>query len=243
LLESELFGYRAGAFTDAKKDKPGKFSLAEGGTIFFDEIGDISPSMQAKLLRVLQEKTYEPVGGVAPEKADVRVLAATNRDLDAMVKNGAFREDIYYRINVVTVRLPPLRERRCDIPLLCDHFIGKFNVRYGKSISGISQEAMEMLLAHEFPGNIRELENVIEHAFVFCKAPMIEARHLPPAMRDVRGGAPDREMLSHIGGFDELERLYIDAILKETGGNKLLAARRLGVHKATLFRKIRKLGL
>ena len=192
LLESELFGYRAGAFTDAKKDKPGKFSLAEGGTIFFDEIGDISPSMQAKLLRVLQEKIYEPVGGVAPEKADVRVLAATNRDLDAMVKNGAFREDIYYRINVVTVRLTPLRERRCDIPLLCDHFIGKFNVRYGKSIGGISQEAMEMLLAHEFPGNIRELENVIEHAFVFCKAPMIEARHLPPAMRDVRGGAPDQ---------------------------------------------------
>jgi len=242
LLESELFGYRAGAFTDAKKDKPGKIACAEKGTIFFDEIGDISAAMQAKLLRVLQEKVYEPLGGTAPVRADVRILTATNRDLYGMVKKGAFREDLYYRINVVTVKLPPLRERRCDIPLLCDRFIERFNTRYGKSIAGISQEAMEVLIAHEFPGNIRELENAIEHAFIFCKEPMIGVRHLPSSTQDGLV-TPDREMLSHISGFDELERLYLSAILKETKGNKQLAAVRLGVHKATLFRKLKKLGI
>ena len=242
LLESELFGYRAGAFTDAKKDKPGKIALAEHGTIFFDEIGDISAAMQAKLLRVLQEKVYEPLGGIAPVRADVRVLAATNRDLYSMIKKGAFREDLYYRINVVTVRLPPLRERRCDIPLLCDQFIERFNTRYGKSIDGISQEAMGVLIAHEFPGNIRELENAIEHAFIFCKESMIEVRHLPASLQ---GGSvtPDQELLSRVSGFDELERLYLTAVLKETNGNKMLAASRLGVHKATLFRKLKKLGV
>jgi PAS domain S-box-containing protein len=242
LLESELFGYRAGAFTDAKKDKPGKIALAEKGTIFFDEIGDVSAAMQAKLLRVLQEKVYEPLGGTAPIHADIRVLAATNRDLYGMVKKGVFREDLYYRINVVTVKLPPLRERRGDIPLLCDQFIKQFNPRYGKSIAGISQEAMEALLAHEFPGNIRELENAIEHAFVFCKEAMIGVRHLPAALQEGTV-TPDREMLAHISGFDELERLYLGAVLKETGGNKQLAAVRLGVHKATLFRKLKKLGI
>jgi PAS domain S-box-containing protein len=243
LLESELFGYRAGAFTDAKKDKPGKIALAEDGTIFFDEIGDISAAMQAKLLRVLQEKIYEPLGGTAPVKANIRVLAATNRDLHGMVKKGSFREDLYYRINVVTVQLPPLRDRRCDIPLLCDQFIERFNVRYGKSIAGISQEAMNLLLAHDFPGNIRELENAIEHAFVFCKAPVIEVRHLPAALQGGGCGALDNETLAHVSGFDELEKKYLQAVLKETGGNKLLAAERLGIHKSTLFRKLHKYGL
>ncbi len=242
LLESELFGYRAGAFTDAKKDKPGKIALAEGGTIFFDEIGDIPAPMQAKLLRVLQEKMYEPLGGTSPVRADVRFLAATNRDLHGMVRKGTFREDLYYRVNVVTVRLPPLRERRCDIPLLCDHFIGRFNARYGKSIKGISREAMEAIITHEFPGNIRELENAIEHAFVFCKGSMIEVQHLPVALR-VLHGPSDQEVLSRIAGFDELERMYISAVLKEADDNKQLAAKRLGIHKATLFRKMRKLGL
>jgi PAS domain S-box-containing protein len=242
LLESELFGYRAGAFTDAKKDKPGKFAIAEGGTIFFDEIGDISPAMQVKLLRVLQEKKYEPLGGTATVKTDVRVIAATNRDLDTLVKSGGFREDLYYRINVVAVKLPPLRERRCDIPLLCDHFIERFNARYNKSIKGIAQEAMEAILAHDFPGNIRELENLIEHAFVFCKSDSVEVQHLPAAMRSASEGAPG-DVLSRIDNFDELERMYITAVLKEVNGNKERAAQKLGIHKATLFRRLKKLGM
>ena len=254
LLESELFGYRAGAFTDAKKDKPGKFALAEGGTIFFDEIGDISPAMQVKLLRVLQEKKYEPLGATTTVKTDVRVIAATNRDLDEMVKKGTFREDLYYRINVVAVKLPPLRDRRCDIPLLCDHFIERFNARYGKSIKKIAQGAMESILAHDFPGkivrkdgfhrpgNIRELENLIEHAFVFCKTDTIELNHLPSAMRSAGEGAPG-DVLARIDNFDELERMYLAAVLKEVNGNKDRAAQRLGIHKATLFRRLKKLGM
>ena len=242
LLESELFGYRAGAFTDAKKDKPGKLACAEGGTLFFDEIGDISAAMQAKLLRVLQEKTYEPLGAISSVRADVRLLAATNRDLHDLVKKGTFREDLFYRVNVVAIRLPPLRERRCDIPLLCDHFIGRFNARYGKSIGGISQEAMQAIIAHEFPGNIRELENAIEHAFVFCRESMINVQHLPEALRNGRG-TPEQDILSKISGFDELERMYLNAVLKETNGSKQLAAKRLGIHKATLFRKLRKFGM
>jgi PAS domain S-box-containing protein len=242
LLESELFGYRAGAFTDAKKDKPGKFALAEGGTIFFDEIGDISAAMQVKLLRVLQERKYEPLGATNTVKTDVHVLAATNRDLDDMVKKGAFREDLYYRINVVAVRLPPLRDRRCDIPLLCDHFIERFNARFSKAIKGISQDAMEAILVHDFPGNIRELENLIEHAFVFCKSAMVEVQHLPAPMRKT-GNASDTDVLARIDSFDELEKMYINAVLKEVGGNKERAAHRLRVHKATLFRKLKKLGI
>ena len=242
LLESELFGYRAGAFTDAKKDKPGKFALAEGGTIFFDEIGDISPAMQVKLLRVLQEKKYEPLGATSTVATDVRVIAASNRDLNEMAKKGTFREDLYYRINVVAVKLPPLRERRCDIPLLCDYFIERFNARYAKSIKNIAQRAMEPILAHDFPGNIRELENLIEHAFVFCKTDTIELRHLPSAMRRAAEGEPS-DVLARIDNFDELERMYLTAVLKEVKGNKEQAAQRLGIHKATLFRRLKKLGI
>jgi transcriptional regulator with PAS, ATPase and Fis domain len=242
LLESELFGYKAGAFTDAKKDKPGRFAQAEGGTLFLDEIGDISAAMQAKLLRVLQERVYEPLGGTQPVKANVRVVAATNRDLPAMVKEGKFREDLYYRIKVLQILLPPLRERLCDIPLLCQHFIELFNVRYGKKVRGVSQEALEMLLAHNYPGNIREFENVIEHAFIFCKAEEIQASHLPGDLRAGPSGG-DRSALSSVRNFDELEKIYIESVLAETGGNKLQAARKLGVHKATLFRKIKRLGI
>jgi transcriptional regulator with PAS, ATPase and Fis domain len=159
-----------------------------------------------------------------------------------MVKKGSFREDLYYRINVVTLKLPPLRERRGDIPLLCDHFLERFNARYGKSIKAISQEAMEVILAHDFPGNIRELENMIEHAFVFCKGDTIDVQHLPASIRAQRD-ASDQQALSRVSDFDELERMYINAVLKETGGSKIEAAKRLGVHKATLFRKIKKLGI
>jgi transcriptional regulator with PAS, ATPase and Fis domain len=242
LLESELFGYKAGAFTDAKKDKPGTFSRADGGTIFLDEIGDISPAMQVKLLRVIQEKTFEPLGATEQAKVDVRIIAATNKDLGEQVKKGEFREDLFYRINVLVIKLPPLRDRRCDIPVLCDHFIGRFNSRYNKDIKGVSPEAERLLLAHDFPGNIRELENIIEHAFVFCKDPVIGVSHLPAQLRG-SGAAATLQSLSHIKDLDELEKLYLQSVLKETGGSKIKAAERLGIHKATLFRKLHKLGL
>jgi len=243
LLESELFGYKAGAFTDAKKDKPGKFAMAEGGTLFLDEIGDVSAAVQSKLLRVLQEKTFEPLGGTAQVQAHVRIVAATNSNLTDLVKKGKFREDLFYRINVLSIKLPPLRERRGDIPLLCEHFIEKFNGRYEKAILEISKDALELIIAHDFPGNIRELENIIEHAFVFCKGPAIQLDHLP---EDLRRGMPlmaEKPLLSGIKNFDELEKVFLENVLMETGGNKILAAGRLGIDKSTLFRKLKKLGI
>ncbi|MCP4600931.1 MAG: PAS domain S-box protein [Proteobacteria bacterium] len=243
LLESELFGYKAGAFTDAKKDKPGKFALAEGGTLFLDEIGDMSAAMQVKLLRVLQERTFEPLGGTQQVKANVRVVAATNRDLQALVKEGEFREDLYYRIKVLLIKLPPLRERRSDIPLLCDHFINIYNTRYRKNISSISDEALGVLLSHDFPGNIRELENIVEHAFIFCKGDVIEIEHLPPEFGKETEKRSVSKEFSQIGSFKDLEKAYIQSILEDTGGNKSKAAKKLGIHKATLFRKIKQLGI
>ncbi|MBD3314997.1 MAG: PAS domain S-box protein [Chitinivibrionales bacterium] len=243
LLESELFGYKAGAFTDAKKDKAGKFSLAKGGTLFLDEIGDISPAMQVKLLRVLQEKVYEPLGATKSEEADVRVTAATNRDLAAMVNDGTFREDLYYRIKVLNVRLPPLRQRLCDIPLLCEHFISRFNTRYKKAVRGVSEEALNILASYEYPGNVRELENIIEHAFIFCKSDTIEPEHLPAELRRENEAQTRAKTFTGIKSFEELEKLYIESMLHETGGNKAEAARRLGIHKATLFRKLKQLNI
>ena len=243
LLESELFGYKAGAFTDAKKDKPGKFALAEGGTLFLDEIGDISPAMQVKLLRVLQEKVYEPLGATKSSKADVRIVAATNKDLKEEVNRGIFRQDLFYRINVLTIKLPPLRDRRSDIPVLCEHFVRKFNAQYQREINEVSQDALDTLLAYDFPGNIRELENVLEHAFVFCRDAAIGSEHLP---REITGAAETEQKmqaLSKVSSFAELEKLYIESILAETNGNKLAAAKRLGVHKTTFFRKLKKLGI
>jgi len=243
LLESELFGYKAGAFTDAKKDKPGKFALAEGGTIFLDEIGDISAAMQVKLLRVLQERVFEPLGATQPCQADIRIIAATNKSLPDMVAAGEFREDLYYRINVITIYLPPLTERRCDIPLLAECFIQRFNDRYGKSITGIDQQAMEVLLSYDFPGNIRELENIIEHAFIFCKDNTITLKHLPDSIRKKVTEASDAKALSSISSFTELERMYLKTILDDSGGCKTKAAERLGIHKTTLFRKLKQLGI
>jgi transcriptional regulator with PAS, ATPase and Fis domain len=242
LLESELFGYKAGAFTDAKKDKSGKFAQAEGGTMFLDEIGDISIAMQVKLLRVLQERVYEPLGATSPVKANVRVIAATNKDIKEMVNNGTFREDLYYRINVITISLPNLNERRCDIPILCEHFIDRYNFRYNKAVKEISKDAMEIILSYNFPGNIRELENVIEHAFIFCKESVIEPRHLPMALKNIDEKEVGQD-LSSIGNFEELEKMFIKSIITECNGDKNRAALRLGVHRATLFRKIRQYGL
>jgi transcriptional regulator with PAS, ATPase and Fis domain len=243
LLESELFGYKAGAFTGATQDKPGRFALAKGGTLFLDEIGEISPALQVRLLRVLQERVYEPLGATRSEKADVRVIVATNRDLLARCREGAFREDLYYRINVVRVELPPLRRRKEDIPLLAEQFIARFNRLQGKTVKGIAPEALSLLMAREWPGNVRELENAIERAFILCGDGRIELSHLPESLTGARSqGAP-----SVGGGLRDaraaLDEQTIRAALEHAQGNRLVAARELGVHKTTLFRRMRTLGI
>jgi len=238
LLESELFGYRAGAFTGAVADKRGRFAVAEGGTLFLDEIGDISFALQVKLLRFLQERTYEPLGAADSVQADVRIIAATNRDLDALVQEGRFRSDLYYRINVVRLVLPPLRERKEDIPLLIDHFINHFNRMRSRDVAGVSPDSLRILMEHKYPGNIRELQNIVEHAFVLCSAGLIDVQHLPDYLR------PTRSPLLSVGAtLEEVEtRLIADAI-ERNNGNRLAAARELGIHKSTLFRKIKSLGI
>jgi PAS domain S-box-containing protein len=241
LLESELFGYKAGAFTDAKRDKPGRFALAQGGTIFLDEIGDVSPAVQVRLLRVLQEKTYEPVGGVASVKADARVITATNKDLQELVDKGLFRKDLFYRINVVRFHLPSLRERREDIPLLVDHFIQRFNSRYGKEICCASNEVMAGLMSHSFPGNIRELENVIEHSFVLCQGRVIEKKDLPEVFRP--GGAASNGADGEFRTLKQMEVMMIEQALRRHDGNRAAAARELDIDPSTLFRKLKTLGL
>ena len=238
LLEAELFGYRAGAFTDAKKDKPGRFALAEGGTIFLDEIGDISPAMQVRLLRVLQERVYEPLGGTGPVAADVRIITATNRDLDRMVEAGKFRRDLYYRINVVRLRVPPLRRRREDIPLLVDRFVERFNRLKGKAIGGVAPEAMAILMGHDWPGNVRELENAVEHAFVLCREGLIGPGHLPDHLRPA-----DEELAAAGGSLEEIEARFLLEALRRNGWNRQATARELGMHKTTLWRKVRRFGL
>jgi len=239
LLESELFGYKAGAFTDAKQDKPGRFALALGGTLFLDEIGDISPAVQVRLLRVLQDKTYEPVGGVSTVEADVRVVTATNRNLADLVDSSVFRKDLFYRINVVRFELPPLRERKEDIPLLIDHFVSRFNTLYGREICCVSNDAMGELLSHDFPGNIRELENIIEHCFVLCQGQLIENRDLPDSVR--RHRHEDGESLREIKTLMQMERLMIEQALRRHKGNRAAAARELGINPSTLFRKLKTL--
>jgi len=241
LLESELFGYKAGAFTDARRDKAGKFLIAEGGTIFLDEIGDISPAMQSRLLRVLQERVIEPLGSVRPIKVDVRVIAATNQDLKELVEKGAFREDLYYRINVFSLKLPLLRERREDIALLVDHFVSKFNRLRGKNVAGVAEDAMKMLLNHDYPGNVRELENIIEHAFILCHGLFIEPRHLPLNVGGVTGmkmlGSRPRMTLQ------DWEAIHIVDAVRRHKGNRAAAARELGINPSTLFRKVKALGI
>jgi PAS domain S-box-containing protein len=241
LLESELFGHKAGAFTDARTDKVGRFAHAEGGTIFLDEIGDISPAMQMRLLRVLQEHEYEPLGSVEPVTADVRVVAATHRDLGKLVEQGDFREDLFYRINVIRLELPPLVERREDIPLLVDHFIDRFNRIQEKDVVGVSDEVMALLMNHDFPGNARELENIVEHAFVLCRGSVIELQHLPPELVRVRGPV----QLADGSGMTlrSLEVLHITDALRRHHGNRSAAAEELGIHPSTLYRKMRDLGI
>ncbi|NMC44153.1 MAG: sigma 54-interacting transcriptional regulator [candidate division Zixibacteria bacterium] len=241
LLESELFGYKAGAFTGANKDKPGRFAMARSGTLFLDEIGEISPAMQVRLLRVLQDRIYEPLGAFRSEETDARIIVATNRDLADLVRQGAFREDLYYRINVVRIELPPLRRRKEDIPLLAEQFITQFNRLQRKNVSGIGAEALSLLMAHDWPGNIRELENTIERAFILCQEGLIGLKHLPDELTThglPRSSPPDR-----YAAHDLLEAQSIRDALKRNGYNRLAAARELGIHKTTLFRKMKKLGI
>jgi len=239
LLESEFFGYVAGAFTDAKKDKPGRFALAEKGTLFLDEINDISTAMQVKLLRVLQEKEYEPLGGTSSFPSDVRIIAASNARLDQLVADGTFRTDLYYRIKVVKIGLPPLRERREDIPLLIDNFVEQFNRLHRKDIPGVSAAVLEILMNHNYPGNVRELENVVEHAFVLCKRGIIQVEHLPEELRGTKA-IPAIEIASTMR---EMESLFLIAALKRNNWSRKDTAAQIGVNPSTLYRKIKKLGL
>lgn len=239
LLESELFGYVKGAFTDAKKDKPGRFALAEGGTLFLDEVAELSTALQVKLLRVLQQKEYEPLGVNHPRKSNVRIITATNQDLSQLLARGTFREDLYYRLNVIKMALPPLSRRREDIPLLVDHFINQFNLTKGKKITGISDKTMNLMMQYEFPGNVRELENLIEHAFVLCHGVRIKLEHLP------------REFVAHFreettrtaiqpDRLKAAEATVILDVLKKHDGNRKKAAEELGIDKSTLWRKLKK---
>jgi transcriptional regulator with PAS, ATPase and Fis domain len=234
LFESELFGYKVGAFTDAKKDKPGRFDQAQEGTILLDEIGDISLAVQAKLLRVLEQKVYEPLGSVEPVHTNTRVIAATHNNLYQMVLDGNFREDLYYRINIVRLVLPPLRDRKEDIPSLIDHFIGRFNLLNGKEILGVSQEALAVLMLYDWQGNVRELENTIEHAFVMCRGELIRREHLPgrflPIGKEVQ---PPPSLV-----LKDIEKEAITRALERNQWNKSKTARELGIHKNTLRRKI-----
>ncbi|MCP3175710.1 sigma-54 dependent transcriptional regulator [Desulfuromonas sp. KJ2020] len=238
LLESELFGHVKGAFTGAIRDKAGRFEMAHGGTIFLDEIGDISPAMQVRLLRVLQERKVERVGGTRPIDVDVRVVAATNQDLPEKIKRGEFREDLFYRLKVVTLALPPLRERRSDIPLLVDFFIQRFNERFQRAIGGVSDEVMRFFMSYEWPGNVRELEHVMEHAFILCPGTLILSEHLPPDLSPHVPGAGSRHLRE-----DENEADTIRQALEKCGWNKAKAARLLGISRRTIYRKIEELDI
>jgi len=241
LLESELFGYKAGAFTDARKDKPGRFAMAEGGTLFLDEIGDVSSAMQVRLLRVLQERTYEPLGAVGSVKTDVRVIAATNKKLSELVEQKKFRDDLYYRINVMKLELPPLRERKEDIPLLVDHFIARFNRLHGKNISCVASDALPSLLSYDYPGNVRELENIIEHCFVLCQGEIIEKRHLPASV--CPSEKLEQTATGQVKTLKQMESVLIMESLRRNKGNQAAAAKDLGIDKSTLYRKLKAYGI
>jgi len=239
LLESELFGYKAGAFTNADKDKPGLFQAAGKGTLLLDEIGDTSSAFQVRLLRVLEEREFQPLGGIEKIKTDIRILAATNRDLAAMVEKSEFRRDLYYRINVIRLHLPPLRQRMEDVPLLVERFIKKMNDLRGREVTRVDNEAMALLLGHDYPGNIRELENIVEHAFVLCREGEIGVAHLPAyLLRQKHESPPGISVMATNLRLSEKESIL--QALQQHGYNRLAAAEALGIHKSTLFRKLKK---
>jgi nitrogen regulation protein NR(I) len=258
LIESELFGYERGAFTGAVSSKPGRFELANGGTLFLDEIGEIPVEMQVKLLRALQESEFERVGGIKTIRVDVRLVAATNRDLKKLISAGTFREDLYYRLNVVPIRLPALRERAVDIPLLVEHFLRKFNERLKKHVVGAEPDALDILAAYAWPGNIRELENVVERAVLFCDTQNVRAQDLPPEVRGAltptQAPITDADLqaaLASEGGLKEhvkvamnrLERELVGRALAQTNGNVTHAARLLKISRKGLQLKMKELGL
>jgi transcriptional regulator with GAF, ATPase, and Fis domain len=248
LLESELFGHEKGAFTGAIAQKKGKFELAEGGTLFLDEIGDLAPHLQAKLLRVLQEREFQRVGGVRTLEANVRVVAATNRDLPEAIRAGTFREDLYYRLNVVSITIPPLRDRTTDIPALAEHFLGRFCRELNRPARRLSPEAMDALVAHEWPGNVRELQNVLERAVVLSANPVLTPGDFPPEVRaravpaaPVTGEvAADLPLPEAVEAF---KRARIRAALARTGHNQTRAAAILGMRQSNLSRLMKSLGI
>lgn len=240
LLESELFGYKKGAFTGATQDKLGRFSLAEGGTLFLDEIGDISPALQAKLLRVLQEKEFEPLGGTETLQANVRTIAATNKNLKEEVEKGLFRSDLYFRLNVIHLVLPPFCKRREDLPLLVQHFIDKFRHSQGKNIQGASPEVIKILMQYDFPGNIRELENIIEHCFVMCQDTIIDVENLPEDILIAVSGSASLKDSPQEDPLSNAEASAITAALHKFEGHRGKTAMHLGIDKTTLWRKMKK---
>ncbi len=242
LLESELFGHVKGSFTGADHDRVGRFEAASGGSIFLDEIGDLPLSTQTKLLRVLQEKELERVGDHRPIKIDVRIIAATHKNLERLIEEGSFREDLYYRVSVIPLTLPPLRERRDDIPLLVESFIGRIRERTGKSIEGISREALEVLISRSWPGNVRELNNVIEYAFVLCPGGVIGAQHLPEPVRIDRGTRGHGPGKKGTQSNEDLRKTLVEA-LEMAGGNQSQAAKILGVSRVTVWKRMKKFGV
>jgi two-component system response regulator HydG len=241
ILESELFGYERGAFTGAAARREGRFERADGGTLFLDEVGEMSPAVQVKLLRVLQDGVVERLGGTQPVKVDVRIVAATNKDLAAEVKGGRFREDLFYRLNVIAIRLPPLRERREDVPLLAAAFLRRIAEKHGKRIGGFTQGALAALAAHEWPGNVRELEHAVERAVVLCRGEAVGLEDLPEPLREAAPAptVPSGVLPITIGTpMEEVERLVIRETLKHTKGDKTLAAQILGIAPRTIYRKL-----
>jgi PAS domain S-box-containing protein len=239
LLEAELFGHTKGAFTDARRDRPGRIAAAEGGTLFLDEIGDLPRAMQVKALRFLHDRDYEPLGSNRSVRADVRVIAATNRDLLTMVRQGEFREDLYFRLNVLQIDVPPLEERSEDVPLLVNHYVKIFRESTGKAIEGLTEEAMGCLMSYAFPGNVRELENIVERAFILCQGGRIGSEHLPPS---VLGIAP-LGAATPAAGREAAEAVAVRAALVRSRGNRTRAAAELGIHRITLLRRMRRLGI
>ncbi|MGD8561937.1 MAG: sigma-54 dependent transcriptional regulator [Desulfarculaceae bacterium] len=243
LLVSELFGHEKGAFTGAHATKPGLFEAADGGTVFLDEIGDMPQAMQVKLLRVIQEKELIRVGATEPIPVDVRIVAATHRDLEALVDEGLFRSDLFYRLNVVRLSLPPLRDHRDDIPLLAHHFLQKHAQRQNKEISEISPQAMTALTAHGYPGNVRELENIIERAVTLRSEGRIDLSDLPGELQGGAGRDPTEDKKGRLPTLEEKECEYIKQVLEQTGGNKTRAAEILGIDRVSLWRKVKKYGM
>jgi len=239
LLESELFGYKKGAFTDAKTDKPGRIAQAERGTLFIDEVGDLPKILQVKLLRFLQERVYEPLGSSRSVHADVRVIAASNQELEPLVDEGSFREDLYYRLNVLQINLPPLNRRSEDIPLLVQHFIEHFNLIMDKAITGITSDALAALMKYQFPGNVRELENIVERAFILCRGTEISTADLSRHVLE-SASATDQHVTIAPSKMEAVEADAIRTALRRHRGNRTRAARELGIHRSTLVRKLKR---